>query len=66
MRIREIVHYSVKTYRKSREMNVINHEKIVRDDSYREPYFARKDPPSSRPWIVKLVKDIGWIPHHLN
>ena len=32
MRIREIVRYSTKIYRKLREMSVINHEKIVRDD----------------------------------
>ena len=32
VRIGEIVHYSTKIYRKSREMSVINHEKIIHDD----------------------------------
>ena len=33
MRIGELVRYSTKIYRKSREMSVINHNKIVRDDN---------------------------------
>ena len=40
-RMGEIVRYSTKTYRKSREMNVMNHEKIVCDDNIRDFWRIR-------------------------